>query len=122
VTTPSLTTATLSRRGSDVVATWTVNGDLPSTGTCQLSAKLVGGPNGPIHSFAVKFLDGRLIAFYVFDHVAAQQHNLSGTPQRVAAKWTAVFPVGELDVADSGRWSAVLTIGPTDVSTVDGEL
>lgn len=122
MTTPSLTTATLQRRGTEVVATWTVEGDVPSMDTWQLSTKLVGGPNGPIHQFGIKFDGGRLIAMYVFDHVAAQQYNHSGSPQRLGATWTAVFPVGDLGIADTGRWTAALTIGPTDVSTFDGEL
>lgn len=104
------------------MATWTVEGDVPSTGTWQLSTKLVGGPDGPIHSFGVKFLNGRLIATYVFDHVAARNYNVDGAAQRLAAKWTAVFALGGLSIADAGRWTAGLTIGPTDVSTFNGEL
>lgn len=104
------------------MATWTVEGDVPATDTWLLSTTLVGGPDGPIHQFGVKFDGDQLIAMFVFDHVAAQQYNLGGSPQRLGAKWTAVFPLGDLAVADAGSWMAALTIGPANVSTIDGNL
>jgi hypothetical protein len=121
VTSPTLAAATVNRRLSDVALTWTVDGETPRSGTWLLSTTLTGGADGPIHQFGVKFLDGDLIASFVFDHVAAQQYNFAQvTPQRVGDRWSATFPTADLDIAASGRWRANLTVDGADTEVVEG--
>jgi hypothetical protein len=121
VTSATLTAATLKRREKAVTLTWTVAGDMPTLGTWLLSTTLVGGENGPVHQFGVKFLDGNFIAAFIFDHVKAYQHNfIEVSPTRVGDKWTAVFPVVEAEVASSGRWTATPNLDGDDVDSIDG--
>jgi hypothetical protein len=123
VTRPALIAATINRRDKTVTLTWTVVGDMPTRGTWLLSTTVVGGEDGPIHQFGVKFLDGRLIAAFVFDHVKAYQHNFTQvSPTRVGNKWTAIFPVAEVDIAASGRWAATLNLDGDDTNSIDGSL
>jgi hypothetical protein len=102
---------------------WTVVGDMPTSGTWLLSTTVVGGEDGPIHQFGVKFLDGKLIAVFVFDHVAGSQFNFGQvTPQRVGDTWTVIFPTADLGVAASGRWSATLNLDGDDTEVAEGAL
>lgn len=123
MTSPDLTAATVTRRDKTVTLTWTVSGDMPTRATWLLSTKLVGGEDGPIHQFGVKFLDENLIAAFVFDHVKAYQYNFPQvSPTRVGHKWTAVFPVTDVDIATSGRWTATLNLDGEDLHGIDGSL
>jgi hypothetical protein len=123
VTRPALIAATVKRRDTTVTLTWTVAGGMPSRGAWLLSTTLVGGEDGPIHQFGVKFLDGNVIAAFVFDHVKAYQHNFTHvSPSRVGDKWTAVFPVADVDIAASGRWTASLNLDGDDTHSIDGSL
>lgn len=121
MSTATLTDASLQVRSTDVVATWTVSGEMPADGSWLLSTTLTGGEDGPIHQFGVKVVDGEHSGSFVFDHVQARQLNYPQVaPLRVGSKWTAVFPRRELDVATAGTWRATLTLDGVDVGHVDG--
>ena len=88
-----------------------------------LSTTLVGGDDGPIHQLGVKFLDGNLIAAFIFDQVKAFQHNFTHvSPTRTGDKWTAVFPVAGVGIAASGRWTAALNLDGDDTHKIEGSL
>jgi len=114
--------ATVKRRADNLVATWTVTGDVPPSGGWQLSTTLVGGPDGPTHQFRVDFNGDELIATSIFDHEANQLFGLDAVPQRLGETWTVVFPIGDFPVASAGAWTARLTIGSTFTKTIDGSI
>lgn len=121
VTSPNLVAATVSRRDSQVTLTWTVIGDMPTRGTWLLSMTVAGGEHGPIHHFGIKALDGDLVAVFIFDHVKTVQHNFTDVrPARTGDKWTAVFSVAGMEVAEAGEWSATLNVDGHDIHSVDG--
>lgn len=123
VTGPTLLAAAVKPGDKRVALTWTVVGNLPTRGTSLLSTTLVGGDDGPIHQFGIKFLDGTHISAFVFDHLKAYQYNFPQvSPARVGNLWTAVFPVADVEVAESGRWTAVLNLDGDDAGSIDGSL
>lgn len=120
---PQLTSATVSRRPHQVVLTYTVDGDIPMGETTLLSTTLVGGEDGPVHQFGVKWVNERVVSAFVFDGVAAHQHNYSQvSPQRTGDRWTVVFPTEGLGIAESGKWSATLNVNGVDLASIDGTI
>lgn len=117
-----MTAASVKVRDNDIVLKWTVFGDMPTDGTWLLSTTLVGGEDGPIHQFGVKALDSRIIAAFIFDHVAGGQQNYPLNPSRTGDVWTAVFPTGDVHLATSGRWEATLNLDGEDTDTVEGAI
>jgi hypothetical protein len=69
-----------------------------------------------------KALDGRIIAAFVFDHVATSQVSYPLNPDRRGDVYTAVFPTGEVDLATAGTWTATLNLDGIDVSKGEGSL
>lgn len=97
-----------------VLLTFTCPGEPPESGTVVWTTTFIGkGGDGPVRQVGWKYLDGKLIAFFSFDHVAARQQNLPGIPRRAGDLWSAHFPP-----------SAIAGIGPGDTwrATVETEI
>jgi hypothetical protein len=123
MTSSALTAAAVDRRGDAVTLTWSVVGDVPTRGTWLLSTTLVGGKDGPVHQFGVKFLDENLIAAFIYDHVTSSQQDFPDvSPARRGEEWAAVFPIVDIDIAGEGRWTATLTVDGTDSRSIGGYL
>lgn len=108
-----------------VLVSFECAGAPPTVGTVIWSTFLIGrGDAGPVRQLGWKFLDGRLIAYFVFDHVAARQVNLPGGPQRVGNRWTARFPTSAAGGIQSGdTWRATVeTENAGGVGTFQGAL
>jgi hypothetical protein len=72
------------------------------------SLTLTGRPAG-------KWLDGELIAYFVFDSAEAQQQNLDGQPVVDGKVVTAVFPWDAVsDLGAVWNWSATTTVEGED--------
>jgi hypothetical protein len=93
-----------------VLLTFDCPGEPPKSGTVIWSTTLIGkGGNGPIRQLGWKYLDGSLIAFFSFDHVAVQQQNLLGIPRRVGSLWSARFPLSAIAGIGAGdTWRATV--------------
>lgn len=118
----TLTGASLKRRSNDVVFKWEIDGPLEGSPVgAHLTFDLIGGPNGPIHSFGFRIRDGRIGDVWRFDGVDnINQYYPQVSPQRLGTTWTTTFPADD-EVARAGKWRAALGYeGSATEDTIEG--
>lgn len=120
---PRLTSVTVTEGDNDDVAVgFTTDQPMPIEGTvlCSVLAATASDPMG--YQLGVKYLDGRQIGHFVFDHQAARQHNLDGAVTVEGTTVTASFPRAQMPgLAESFEWSATLNIDGADVHSLPRE-
>lgn len=70
-----------------------------------------------------KYLDGKQIAYFVFDFDTSEQTNLDGSPEVSGKTIDGTFPasaLGDLDPGDVASWSAAFNVNGDDVGTCPG--
>jgi hypothetical protein len=92
-----LTKVALTSDGDKVTVTWTVAGTpVPAKGTALYSV-MVSSQDGNIsNQFGVKYLDGKQVAYFVFDFAGTKQVNISGTAKVGAHSVEGAFDASAL--------------------------
>ncbi|WP_139820757.1 hypothetical protein [Krasilnikoviella flava] len=118
----TITTATVTRRLSDVVLAWTLSDIPPDDAMVTMTITFVDEAGARIRQLGFKLDYSRWVASFVFDHVGVRNEYIQAKPQRVGDRWTIVFPLEALDGIESGRWRADLSVDSYDAPSVHGTL
>jgi hypothetical protein len=116
--TNDLTGVTLKRDGDKLAVTFKTAQPTPSSGTALYAVDAWSGDGNTGYQLGVKYLGGKQIAHFVFNHGKATQANLTGDVNTKGNTTTATFPLSELDsLGESFKWSATYNIDGDDVDT-----
>lgn len=121
----TLTAATVAVRSSDVVLTYTTEGDEPTTGHFQFSTTLIPDTETQqTRQLGWKVLDTQLVAVWWNDRDPFRQRSAGPdvTPTTVGSTHTIVFPLDAIGGIRAGRWRADLDVDGADSGTVEGTL
>lgn len=108
----------LKRSGDQLVATFTLTAAPPDSGTFSTLLNVSNEEGSLSRQLGVKWSDGELIGYFVFDSVEAQQTNLDGDPTVNGKSVVAGFPWEAVsDLGDVWKWQAVTTVDGEDADT-----
>jgi hypothetical protein len=111
-----LTKVVLVSDGRELTITYMTSRPMPTNDTVLYAITAWSADGNAGYQLGVKYLDGRQIAYFVADLVAANQVNLDGDPQVSGTTVTATFPMDEIrGLGVQFDWAAVVTGAGTDI-------
>jgi hypothetical protein len=105
----------LEHQGDALKVTFKLADSFPETGTFTVLLSVTNTDGSASRQLGAKWLDGELIAYFVFDSAEAQQQNLDGQPVVDGKVVTALFPWDAVsDLGAVWNWSATTTVEGED--------
>lgn len=108
----------LKRSGDELVATFAMTATPPKSGTFSALVNVSDEPGNLSRQLGVKWQDGELVGYFIFDSGTAEQTNLDGEPTIDGKSVAMSFPWSSVeDLGDVWNWYALTTVDGEDVDT-----